>query len=82
MSYSGQNPISALQSGLDQLKSGLQSSLNARVDAIFADIDPEQSPLAYGIKDGGSAIFDLVDRTVHAIAELEKRLPERRDNAA
>jgi hypothetical protein len=82
MSYYGQNPLGALQSGLEQLKSGIQAGVAARVKQIFADIDPEESPLAHGIGECGAARLDLLDRTVHAIAELEKRLPDRDDKAA
>jgi hypothetical protein len=71
MSSMGQNPFAAIAAAAT---ASVQSGVNARVEKIFADIDPEQSPLAYGIKDGGTALFDLVDSTVHAIAELEKRL--------
>jgi hypothetical protein len=37
--------------------------------------------LAYGVKSRGTAIVDLLDGVVHAIAELEKQLPKQ-DKAA
>lgn len=74
--------MGALQQGLDQVKAGIQAGLADRVKKIFADIDPAETPLAHSIGDGGDAIFDLLDRTIHAIAELEKRLPDRQDKAA
>lgn len=78
MSYYGQNPINTLVSGMEALKNGVA----ARVRKIFADVDPEQTPLAHSIGERGDSLLDLLDGAVHAIAELEKRLPENRDKAA
>jgi hypothetical protein len=46
----------------------------ARVKAIFADINLDESPLAKGIESHSDSVVDLVDRLVHAAAELEKQL--------
>lgn len=78
MSYMGQNPFNALTAGIDAIKNGI----GARVRQIFADVDAKETPLAHGIGERGDSLLDLIDGAVHAIAELEKRLPERRDNAA
>ena len=48
----------------------------AKLNAIFDDINPDQSPLAYGIKarvQDDEFLVGLIDGLVHAIAELEKR---------
>jgi hypothetical protein len=47
-----------------------------RVKAIFADINPDESPLAKGIESHSASMVDLVDGLVHAVAELEKQLPK------
>ncbi|ORV06409.1 hypothetical protein [Mycobacterium celatum] len=47
----------------------------AGLNAIFDDIHPNESPLAYGIKArvGDELIVGVLDGLVHALAELEKR---------
>lgn len=71
------NPFTAVTAVTEAVK----AQIDNRVDAIFADIDAEETPLASGVKSQGTGIFDLLDGVVHAIAELEKQVT-RRDKAA
>jgi hypothetical protein len=56
------------------MSDALKAELNRRIGAMFADINAEESPIAYGVKSHGPAIFDMLDGVVHAIAELEKQV--------
>ncbi|BBX52226.1 hypothetical protein GCM10009645_15540 [Mycolicibacterium poriferae] len=72
------NPFQSLIGMAD----GFKSEYGRRVRAIFSDVDPEQSPLAHSVQSKGDSIVDLLDGLVHAVAELEQRLPEKGDRAA
>ena len=54
----------------------------ARIRAIFADINPDESPLARGIESRSDSMVDILDGLVHAVAELEKKLPKQDEAAA
>lgn len=47
-----------------------------RERAIFADINPDESPRTKGIESRGGSIVDLIDGLIHVVAELEKQLPK------
>ena len=64
------------------LTDALKAEVTRRVGAIFADIDADKSPLAHGIQTRGNTIVDLLDGVIHAVAELEKRLPPPTEQAA
>ncbi len=87
------NPFEEIQARMEALKAdfsrraadaaaGVAAAVKGRVDAIFGDINAEETPVAHGIRQCGDATYDLLDGVVHAIAELEKRLPGKNDKAA
>jgi hypothetical protein len=54
----------------------IRGLIAARFRRIFSDISPQESPLAHGIQDRGNSRADLLDGVIHAVAELEKRVPK------
>jgi hypothetical protein len=72
-----QGRMSEFQSKLGELPAKVAEQLNQKIEAIFADIDPEASPRAYQVKEAGNNVLDLIGGLVHAVAELEKDLAGR-----
>jgi hypothetical protein len=72
-----QGRMSEFQSKLGELPAKVAEQLSQKIDAMFADIDPETSPRAYQVKSAGNNVLDLIGGLVHAVAELEKDLAGR-----
>jgi hypothetical protein len=70
------NPIVAWVK--DQAKAVRRKTL----DEIFVFVDPAESPLTAKIRDCGDEANDLARGIILTLAELEKRLPPPKDQAA
>jgi hypothetical protein len=56
--------------------------IRRRIEQIFADINPEETPLAHGIRSHSESVLDMLDGLIHAVAEIEKKLPPEQGKAA
>jgi hypothetical protein len=79
-----QNPLAALGAVLlgaainDAVKKANQKTL----DEIFVFVDSTDSPLTAGIRKQGDDLSDVLRGIILTVAELEKRLPPSKDEAA
>lgn len=69
-----QGRVSEFQSKLGELPAKVAEQMENKINEIFADIDPEQSPRTYAVKSVGNNIIDIIDGLVHAVADIEKDL--------
>ena len=72
-----QGRVSEFQSKMGELPAKIAEQMEQKVNSIFADIDPEESPRTYAVKTAGNNVIDLIDGLLHAVADLEKEVRAR-----
>lgn len=79
-----QNPLAALGAALlgAAIKDAVTAANQKTLNEIFVFVDPAASPLTHSIRDQGDEPKDVLRGIILTLAELEKRLPPSKEEAA
>jgi hypothetical protein len=72
-------PLGVLAAVAKQITTSIRKK---KLDEMFLLVDPEKSPLTHSIRGLGDEPDDTMRGIILTLAELEKRLPPARDQAA
>jgi len=72
-----QGRVSEFQTKLGELPAKVAEQMEQKINDMFADIDPENSPRTYAVKSAGKNVIDIIDGLIHAVADIEKDLRNR-----